>query len=120
MNDNEREQAFIKKVNQELDAGLDTLDPSITARLREARRQAVGISEKRPWGAFRFPRLLPLGGVTALAVLTLAVSLWLSTSSRTFPNRATDDLEVLTVQGNLDMYKDLEFYQWLAQSDAVR
>jgi len=50
----------------------------------------------------------------------VAVSLWVYQRPQTVPTRMAEEMEVLTVPGNLDMYKDLEFFQWLAQTHETR
>jgi hypothetical protein len=117
---NQEEQELRDSVRSSLDAGLDTLDPAITGRLRESRRLAVDLSEKRSFSLFTLPRLLPASGYAALAVISVVVSLWVFQRHQVVPTKMAEEMEVLTVPGNLDMYKDLEFFQWLAQTHETR
>lgn len=117
---NENEQDFLKKVRNRLDSGLEQLDPSITKRLRESRRQALDVAEKRPFSLVNMPRLIPISGFATLAIVAVAASLWFSMRSQAVSSKAAEEIEVLTTQGNLEMYKDLEFYQWLAQTHETR
>jgi hypothetical protein len=120
MNGNENERDFLTRVRGELDAGLEQLDPVVTKRLRESRRSALELAEPKPFRLFGMPRLVPVGACATLAVAAVAVSLWMSMRPQAVPNRGADEIEVLTVQGNLDMYKDLEFFQWLARTNETR
>jgi len=120
MNDSERERAFLEKLRTRLDAGLEELDPAVIARLRESRRLALAEEHKGGCGWFSLPRLLPVGAFATLAVVALTASLWFPMRRHTLANRTTEEIEVLMVQGNLDMYRDLEFYEWLAQNSETR
>jgi hypothetical protein len=131
MNEHENEQDFLTRVREELDAGLEQMDPSVSRRLQAIRRTALEQAEKKPVGLFSMPRLVPVGlfsmprlvpvgAFATLAVAAVAMSLWFSMRQQPIPNRAADEIEVLTVQGNLEMYKDLEFFQWLAQTHEHR
>jgi len=120
MNDTERERAFLDRLKTGLDAGLEELDPTVVARLRESRRMALAGAGQSGAGLCVLPRLLPVGAFATLAVVALTFSLWFSTRQQIPANGTTEEIEVLTVQGNLDMYRDLEFYQWLAQNRETR
>lgn len=114
------EQDFIKKVCNGLDAGLEQLDHSISKRLQESRQQALNLAEKEPFRFSSMPHLIPVGGLATLTIVAVAMSLWFSQRPPAFPHKAEEEIEVLTVQGNLDMYKDLEFFQVLAQAHETR
>jgi len=120
MNEHGNEKDFLRKMRSELDAGLEQLDPSIARRLQESRRRALDLAERRPFRLFNVPRLIPVSGFATLAVVAVAMSLWFSLRPQTIPHKAAEEIEVLTMQGNLDMYKDLEFFQWLAQAHETR
>jgi hypothetical protein len=115
-NDNNGNENLFRQVKDELDAGLDRLDPSITNRLRESRRKAVAQPANSPFPGFHFMRLLPLTGVAMAIVLVMAVSLWYTMRPSMTENK-TEDIEMLTAQGNLDMYRELDFYKWLAETN---
>jgi len=50
-------------------------------------------------------------------VLVIAVSLWLSSGNNSLPVGQPEDLEILTTNEQLELYKDLEFYRWLESKD---
>jgi len=120
MNEHEHDQDLLNKVRSRLDADLENLDPSITGRLRESRRRAVDLADRKPFSLFNIPRLVPAGSFAMLAVVAVVASLWFSQHTASFSSNATEEIEVLTVQGNLEMYKDLEFFQWLEQTHETR
>jgi hypothetical protein len=120
MNEHEHDQELLNKVRGRLDADLDNLAPSITGRLRESRRLAIDLADSKPLSLFNMPRLVPAGGFATLAVVAVVVSLWFSQQTKSFSSNAAEEIEVLIVQGNLEMYKDLEFFQWLAQTHETR
>jgi len=119
MNEIDQEQKLQARVRRALDVELESLDPAITCRLQECRRRAVEQIERKPFSLLTVPRLIPVGGAT-LAVAALTVSLWYGMRPQPVPNKAADEIEVLTVQGNLEMYKELDFFQMLAQTHESR
>jgi len=120
MNEHDNEEDVIRTVRNALDAGLDQLDPSIAQRLQAGRRRALDLADKKPFRLFGMPRLVPAGAFATLAITAVAVSLWFSLRPPTFPHKALDEIEILAVQGNLEMYRDLEFFQLLAQTHEAR
>jgi len=117
---NDHEQELFKKVRNTLDSGLAQLDSTITERLRQSRLQAVELAEQKPVRLLGMPRLVPVGGFATLAVAAVALSLWFTMRPQPLPNKVAEDIEVLTVQGNLEMYKELDFFQMLAQTHETR
>ena len=116
----EDEQKLLGRVRSALDADLEQLDPAITGRLQDSRRQAVELANKKSFKLFTMPRLIPVGGFATLAVAAVAASFWFGMRPQSFPNKAAEEIEVLTVQGNLDMFKELDFFQMLAQTHETR
>jgi anti-sigma-K factor RskA len=107
----------VEKIRTELDAGAENLAPETLLRLREARFNAVAEAERKRARWFSLPRWATAGGLASLAVMVVAVSIWVSASRQTLPARQPEDVEILTAHEHLDMYKDLEFYRWLADLD---
>ena len=120
MNEIEQEQELQEKVRSALDADLEHLDPAIAGKLQQSRRRAVDLAEKKSTGMFTLPRLIPVGGFATLAVAAVAASLWFGMRPQPFPSRTAEEIEVLTAQGSLDMYKELDFFQMLAQTHETR
>jgi len=120
MNEHESEQDFINKVRKDLDDGLEQLDPSIVKRLQKSRLQALERTERKPRWLFSIPKLIPVGGFAALILVAVTLSLWVSIRPKPFPAKAAEEIEILAIPANLEMYKDLEFFQWLAQTHETR
>ena len=117
MNHHEPEQEFLDKIKVRLDAGIEQMDPAISARLGECRRLALAEQVDRPPGWFQLPRLVPLAGFATLAVAVVAGSLWFSLRAPPATNQVAEEIEILTIGGKLEMYENLEFYQWLAKTN---
>lgn len=119
MKDTGQHEHDARQIKAVLDAGLGQLDPSITARLREGRLKALEQAERPPF----VQRLLvghprQLAGFATAAVLLAMVLNWYPSRSP-MPEFQAEEMEMAAQQGNLEMYKDLEFYRWLAQNDAT-
>ena len=119
MKEHDIDQRLLGRIKTGLDDGLERLDPAISRRLGESRRGAVN----QP-GRFRLPglgalRLVPFTGTaTAIAIMTV-FTLWYAGRPANIDPRG-DEVELVAAQGNLEMYKDLDFYSWLAKNDDTR
>jgi len=95
------------------------LDPEVLARLREARRQAVQAVEQRHPG-FSLGWRVPAGALALAFVAVIGGALWIGGSapapSASFA-AANADAPMMMTNDNLDMYADLDFYQWLESQD---
>ena len=120
MNEQEHDERFLKRLQAELAAGDDLLDQEVQARLREGRQAAVAKAGHRRWSLMELPRWVTASGFATAAVLVVAVSLWIGTGQRNLPSTNVDDMELMTSQEQLDLYEDLEFYRWLAESSRDR
>lgn len=119
MNTPENDDIFAQKVKAAFDASVAGLDQKILARLRAARTRAVdAVGQPTPW--FQGWRL-PLGVTAAVGVALLGGVLWMGgfgppAPANTFSSASTD--APLIVNGDsLDMYADMDFYQWMAAQD---
>ena len=109
MND---EQSFINHIKQVLDDDTEQLDADISRRLRLARAEAVeSYTEKHfSWK--------PAGGFALATMLLVAIGVWqiggnnLVNTTTTMPP-AVDDLDLIASSDNLQLYQNLDFYQWL-------
>ncbi len=115
----EQEKAFLEKVKRELDAAADDLDTLTQARLRSFRMRAMDEAERRKGIRFIIPRWLTAGGIATVCAMVVAVSIWFGTK-QSLPTNHPEDLEILAAQEQLDLYKDLDFYTWLAAVDNDR
>lgn len=107
MNKQDPQAPFVETVKAALDQSQADLDSVTLARLRAARRTALQTKpDKIGWWR---PHRVWLA--TAFSMV-LAVTLWLGQQ----PGKAVlpvDDLPLLTASEDFELYRDLEFYQWL-------
>ncbi len=97
------------KIRTTLDQSVDDLDQDTLRALRVARHDAVEQlrKPKRHW--------IPLTSVAATAsVAILAVSLITLHPADNGMLQEVDDMSLLTAGDDLELYENLEFYQWLA------
>lgn len=102
---NDKEQQFVKHVRDRLDHSVDELDTVTLARLKAARLTALESRDRQPiW-----QNKLVLA--SAMSV-TLVAGIWLIQKPVT-QDLPMDDLQILTASEDMELYRDLEFYQWL-------
>lgn len=111
MNKNEKD--FLDFARQRLNQGTDNLDPDTRHKLITMRNRALNIHENKNW----FPQWAPLpvmGLLTAILFIILVYA-----KPVTAPNLETglEDLEILASVDQLELYEDLEFYDWLANEN---
>lgn len=114
---NEKEARFLERARQSLLASEEQLDAVSASRLRDARRKAVEAAGAREKGFFRIPNWARIGSVATAAAAVLVFMIWFDTPRQDLPMKSADDLEiVLNVDSadNMDLYEDLDFYEWLA------
>lgn len=110
----DRDDSFIEAVRALLDESARDLDAMTGARLAAARRRAL----ERLEPPLRLPWLLPAGVFASAAAAMLALTLW---NAAPAPGPELADVEVLAGPEALELYQDLEFYEWLdadAQAEA--
>lgn len=109
MND-EQETRLLRAVRDELDRRAAGLDELTLARLRGARRRALAARPRRGW--------LVAGGLAAGALAAGLAAFLLLTPPAAPPVPGLEQIDLLSA-ADLDLYKDMEFYHWLAdESDA--
>lgn len=95
---------------------VENLDGRTRSRLNRARHAALDelrASRRHAWRR----AWIPLGGVTAVAVLAV----WMTLSpgnQKGQPNESgipIDDLELFAEAPSLDLLEDVEFYAWMAE-----
>lgn len=104
----QKEQALLNRINQELDRAESSLDADTLRELRLARSRAMESLHK--------PRQLwqPLGtAALAAAIAALAVSLHINQYAEVEPVSKIEDISLLGTSDELELYENLEFYQWL-------
>ena len=96
---------WVVDIQHQLDDSVDSLDGQTLSALNQARQRALG--QRR--SGFTARRLAWLGSTATAAI---ALSLWLSWPMPQEPT-LVEDLELITA-ADLDFYRELEFYDWLA------
>jgi hypothetical protein len=122
------EAVLLQRVKQNLDRSCAALDGATQSRLNSMRHAALAEGQRRAsggafgrLGSLRMPQLLPFGGVITACALAIAVLVQLPSlpGSGSLPDTApVEDLDLLVATEELDFYEEIEFYQWLATSDA--
>ena len=114
------EEEFQAEVRKTLDLTTEALDQETLRRLRAARFEALELAGAGRVSWFGLHRWLTAGGLTTVTVLALGISLWIvAPRQNLLPVRQPDEVEILTSQDQLDLYKDLEFYRWLEADASV-
>jgi len=102
-----------------LDERTESLDGRSLSRLRQARAQAVAAADAS-W-VTRFPFLLaPAAGLGILGLIGLMYLRFPGNGIQDPPLPVTGDLDVATLEVEVDLVEDLEFYQWLEQHSTPR
>lgn len=118
MNKQDMDDIFTKKLQARFQASLGTLSPETLAHLSQARRKAVdavGQPAGLSWG-WR----MPAGAVALAFVGVVGGALWMGGGGMNAPSpfaAANTDAPLIMTQDNLDMYADLDFYQWMETED---
>ncbi len=112
----ERENRFAAEVKSLLDRTAENLDERTCRRLQAIRAEALETPQK----AYR-RFFLPLRWVTAGALATacgvFGLFFWLNTSPGDLPVSHAEDLEIITSNDQMDLYQNLDFYEWLATKE---
>jgi hypothetical protein len=117
MNGKVTEQELEKRICEQLDAGIENLEQGRVAALRRARQSALAQGDTAT--RWQLPYWLTPARISLAAVTLLAVGLFTAVPQRT-PSISADDLEVLSAPEQVELVQDLDFYRWLASTDATR
>jgi len=104
----DKESRFIAAAKTALDRSTQQLDELTIARLRAARRKAL---EARP----RRLAWLAAGGLATAALTATLVAFLLFTPAVAPPVTGLEQFDLLSDNDGLELYRDLEFYRWLAE-----
>ena len=107
---------FLNGIRETLDASVDNLDEQTLLRLRRIRLDVLESAVKRR-RLFGMPRWVTAGGFATVAVVAVTISIWLTSSQQRLPVRHVEEVEILTTQEHLELYKDLDFYRWLSDAE---
>ena len=107
MTDN-KESRFIAAAKAELERSAQQLDELTIAHLRASRRKAL---EARP----RRLAWLAAGGLATAALTATLVAVLLFAPATAPPVSGLEQFDLLSENDSLELYRDLEFYRWLAE-----
>ncbi len=123
MNTSNTDDKLTRRARELFLASAAGLDAGTLARLKDARLKAVEAASTQPaWSAWR----IPAGAMALLAVAVVGSALWWNglTSPAAVPepfaSAGNEDLPIVLTSDNLDMYADLDFYQWLESQDKAK
>ena len=113
------EQQFLNNISDELDRSCDGLDGYTQSRLNSIRHAALEHGRK----SLSRTLLSPFGGLVTACVLVLVVGMLYQGQPETPIQIAPDsispmeDLDILTSAESLELFENLEFYQWLEENE---
>ena len=123
-----RHEEFVERVGEALNSRAEALDGATRSRLNRARQSALATQSEKSLSRTARRNWMPAGGVAmvALFVAVILVDGYQLGSpagggrDATAPSdpglmfiRTAGDLDVLTVDEDLEMLHDLDFYNWL-------
>jgi hypothetical protein len=111
------EDVIRKAAKSTLDDSTALLDDDVRQRLQQARRvaiQAATVANQRPSRSAIRPGWMVAGGFAGLA-LVISVVLYTFPISQPSPMASIEDMPILTAPEDLELYEELDFFQWLAE-----
>ena len=124
MNDNNKtpltDEVLLKAAKSTLDDATTQLDDEVRQRLQQARQVAVRTANASPNSPSK-PLIRPSWMVTAgsfavLVIVTSVVFINVTTESEpTVPMASIDDVPIITAPEEMELYEELDFYQWLVE-----
>ena len=106
---------FEQKNKSLLDESIDDLSPDIARRLQQARYAALEKAKPRSLWSY-YPQAI----AATLVVTVISASLLFNVDDNVLNNTEIAmeaDIEMLTSSEGLELMEDLEFMQWLAESE---
>lgn len=115
---------FLEKAQAVFTASTERLDARTLARLQEVRMRVLAATAPRV-PLWRTRWVLPAGAAALVCAVVVAGAVWLNFGSRPdvpFAAPNTEDTAIVLSGDNLDMYANMDFYNWLQaeQQDAER
>ena len=110
----EKEARFLEKARQSLLAAEDRIDAGTLSRLRDARASAVEAAGERGRGFFRIPNWMRAGAFATAVAAVMVFMIWVDPPRPELPVKSLDEFEIVLYADNLDIYEDMDFYEWLA------
>lgn len=107
----ERDDKWLAAIRMELVRGVEDIDGSTSLKLNQIRQRALARKTSRS-----LPGLLLPTAVLATACLVLALIIYIP-QQQPKQKQMIDDLDLITTSQSLDLYEDLDFYEWLEAYD---
>ena len=116
---------LIERIRLRLDESVSELDAATLSRLEQARRHALSAgaqSQRQRWrtrGLTGRPAgdwLVPAGALASVVATVFALAVMVAEPENGL-TRQVEDLDLLTAGEELELYENLEFYQWLEERD---
>ncbi len=104
---------FLEFARQRLNQGTDNLDPDTRQKLIDMRNRALDLHESKSW----FPQWAPLPAMGLLTGVLFLILVYAKPTTVPKPGTGLEDLEILASADQLELYEDLEFYDWLANKN---
>ena len=108
----DNEDKLTRNIKQTLDDSVDSLDGNTLSTIRQIRAQAIdkaidkAVTQQSNWS------VIMTGALATACVMVFAVMILLKSpmSNHAVP---LDDLDLISSSESLELYEDLEFYEWL-------
>ena len=107
------EKEFLEFARQRLNQGTENLDPDTKHKLLAMRNRALDIQENKNW----FPQWAPLPVMSLLTATLFIILVYTKPGSVPKLDTGLEDLEILASVDHLELYENLEFYDWLANEN---
>ncbi len=117
MNTQDPEKLLLEKARDLLNLGGERLGPQTERRLAEIRGRAVDAAREKRLGFFSPGRWVMVGSFAAATMAAVALFFWLSPSPAPLPTGQMEDLEIITSQERMDLYRNLDFYRWVETNE---
>lgn len=113
---NETENRMLEKAREAFRESVTALDAGTLQRLRAARERALE-QIRTPAALWRRPAWsVPLSAAAVVLAAVVAGLVWWSLNSQPnvpFASNNGEDMAIVLSNDNLDMYANMDFYQWL-------
>lgn len=103
---------FETKVTNAFKQQVESLDSQTLLNLRMAREKALAQQVARPWAVLSNFKGLT-GASAGLALASLLIFLAIPNFTQSNSVSLLDDFEILKAEAELDLYTQLDFYQWI-------
>ena len=120
MNKQEMDDIFANRARDAFLASTGKLDPQVLARLSEARRRVVDMVAEGKAPGRHLGWRIPASAMALAFVGVIGGALWMggsNTSAQAPFTTASTDAPLMMTGDNLDMYADMDFYQWMETQD---